>query len=312
MTKIKLIDRYRGSMVGAAIGDALGFAIEFAANPPIVTDYLPIRKHKYVTDLPAGTWSDDTSMALCLAQSLVSCKSFDMADQLENYQDWMITGFMSATGVAIGTGGTTRASVAAYGDSGNCATISHDKTRLGNGAIMRLQAVPLFFGRLHYDIVAEFCALSSTTTHLHPICQDTCRVLGVLIWRAIKGKSKEKILEPVKGEFTLHPSVEKILSKKEYQQGKPYVNGEGHTVKSLESALWAFDKSESYEHGVLLAVNLGGDTDTIAAIYGQLAGAFYGYQDIPQKWKDGLVKHDLILSTANKLFKNRQKPFKYN
>lgn len=177
----------------------------------------------------------------------------------------------------------------------------------GNGSIMRLAPVPLFFARIPSEAIAR-AADSSRTTHAVDECIDACRYLAALIVGALQGESKGRLLmdhfEPEPGIWKatpLAPKIDAIASGSFKQRNPPDIRGTGYVVDSLEAALWAFDRSKSFRDGALLAVNLGADADTTGAVYGQLAGAFYGEQGIPQPWRDKLALREHIVASADQL-----------
>ena len=301
-----LIDKYRGSLLGLAAGDALGTTIEFKSPGTFtpVKDIMgggPFR-------LKAGEWTDDTSMALCLAESLIECKGFDPSDQMERYVRWYHTGHLSSNGRCFDIGTTVHTALSKFERTGEPFSGSTDPHSAGNGSIMRLAPVPLFYARSPRAAI-EQSGESSRTTHGAPTAVDACRYLGALIVGAVKGVSKDELLSnhysPIAGYWTEHPLVDKIdeiAAGAFRQRNPPAIQGSGYVVSSLEAALWAFYRSKSFEDGALLAVNLGDDADTTGAVYGQLAGAFYGEQGIPQAWRSKLAHRELIEGYAERLF----------
>jgi ADP-ribosyl-[dinitrogen reductase] hydrolase len=177
-----------------------------------------------------------------------------------------------------------------------------------NGSIMRLAPVPLFFAR-HPEQAIHLSGESSRTTHGLPICVDACRYLGALLVGAVNGAGKEELLSerfsPVPGyweRYPLVPPIDEIALGSFKHRQPPEIQGSGYVVNSLEAALWALYHGTSFQEGCLLAVNLGDDADTTGAVYGQLAGAFFEEEGIPEKWRSKLAHHDLIGSLAEKLF----------
>jgi ADP-ribosylglycohydrolase len=183
-----------------------------------------------------------------------------------------------------------------------------DPKTAGNGSIMRLAPVPLLYANKPLEAI-EKSAESSRTTHQALTAVDGCRYLGALIVGAVNGASKDELLSDhycpspdYWKEKPLVKEIDEIASGSFNHKNPPKIVGSGYVVKSLEAALWAFYKSNSFKEGCLLAVNLGDDADTTGAVYGQLAGAFYGEQGIPESWLSKLTYHDLIKSFAEQLF----------
>jgi len=306
------IARCRGSLLGLAAGDALGTALEFKSPG----SFSPIQDMigGGAFDLAPGSWTDDTSMALCLAESLIECSGFDPLDQIKRYLRWYRDGHLSSTGTCFSIGNTVRSALHRFEKSGEPYCGSDDPRSAGNGSIMRLAPVPLFYAHSPYEAVQK-SGESSRITHGTSAAVDGCRYLGALIVGAVNGASKEDILserfEPVKGiwdEKPLDPRIAEIAAGSFKRRNPPDIRGTGYVAESLEAALWAFFNSSSFREGALLAVNLGDDADTTAAVYGQVAGAYYGETDIPEEWRAKLVMKDLLVSFADKLYAKAQTP----
>jgi ADP-ribosyl-[dinitrogen reductase] hydrolase len=299
-------DRFRGSLLGLATGDALGTTLEFESPGSFapIDDIVgggPFR-------LKPGEWTDDTSMALCLAESLIECRGFDPRDQMERYVRWYRHGHLSSNGRCFDIGNATRAALESFERTHDPYAGSTDPRSAGNGSIMRLAPVPLFFVKTPHEAIA-LAADSSRTTHGARETVDACRYFAALLVGAVTGRSKEELLsdhfEPASGLWAQQPLAPKIakIAAGSFKRGNPpTIRGTGYVVESLEAALWAFDRSSSFREGALLAVNLGDDADTTGAVYGQLAGAFYGEHGIPQQWQSKIAHRELILSLTDRLF----------
>lgn len=299
------LNRYRGCLLGLAVGDALGTTLEF--KPP--------GSFKPITDmvgggpfhLKPGQWTDDTSMALCLAESLIECRGFDLKDQMRRYVRWWQEGYLSSTGSCFDIGNTTRAALSNFLRTGNPISGPTDSHSAGNGSLMRLAPVPMFYAGNPREAI-EKSGESSRTTHGATAAVDACRYFGALIVGALNGEDKETILSdhycPSPGywqEKALAPEIAEIAAGSFKHKKPPQIKGTGYVVQSLEAALWAFYNSRSFEEGCLKAVNLGDDADTTGAIYGQLAGAFYGANGIKGAWKNQLACSEMIVFMAEHL-----------
>ena len=311
---MELRDRYRGAMLGLAVGDALGTTVEFArpgAFAPL-TDLVgggPFR-------LQPGQWTDDTSMALCLAESLIECKSFDPVDQLTRYCRWWRTGHLSSTGKCFDIGTTTRAALAAFEETRDPYPGSTDPRAAGNGSLMRLAPVPMAFARDPQDALAK-AALSSRTTHGAREAIDACRYFAGLLIGALEGRPKTELLSPrfspvpdLWSQASLTPKIAAVAAGSFTTKNPSAIRGTGYVVDCLEAALWAFHRSTSFKEGALLAVNLGDDADTTGAVYGQLAGAYYGEQGIPPEWLARLAHREMIERFADELVRLSRLPAK--
>jgi ADP-ribosyl-[dinitrogen reductase] hydrolase len=291
-------NRYRGCLLGLAVGDAIGTTVEFKARGSFapVTDMVG----GGAFGLKPGQWTDDTSMALCLAESLVQKNGFDPRDQMTRYMDWYRHGTLSSTGVCFDIGGATRAALEKFQISGNPISGSTAPFSAGNGSLMRLAPIPMFYAP-DREKARSYAVGSSRTTHAAQECLDACMLFAGMLVKALEGMTRDEILFGDRGEAI---QSEKILSiaRGEYQQKKVHqIRGGGYVVESLEAALWCFWITESYPEAVLAATNLGEDADTTAAICGQLAGAFYGQAGIPQPWLEKLYMREEIISLSDQL-----------
>jgi ADP-ribosylglycohydrolase len=292
-------DRYRGALLGLAAGDAVGTTVEFSAPGSFAPLADMVGGGPF--SLRAGEWTDDTSMALCLAESLVECGRFDARDQIERYVRWWRDGHLSSNGRCFDIGGTVRAALARFERTGEPYAGSTDPHSAGNGSIMRLAPVPLAFAR-DPRVAVERSAESSRTTHGAATAVDACRYLGGLIAGAVDGVPKEKLLSPRYGvDGELHPEIDEVASGSFLRREPPEIEGTGFVVRSLEAALWAFATTDDFRSGCLAAANLGDDADTTAAVYGQLAGAVYGVEPIPPEWRERLALRDTIERLADGL-----------
>lgn len=297
--------RFRGCLVGLAAGDALGTTLEF--RPPGSFTPIDDMVGGGPFGLKAGQWTDDTSMALCLAESLVECKAFDAKDQMRRYVRWRDEGYMSSNGRCFDIGNTVAAALSAFETTGEPLSGSEDPRSAGNGSLMRL-APAAMAGAFEAETGIALCAESSKTTHGAREAVDACRYYGALLIAALKGEDKQTLLSagysPIPDLWDKAPLSESIQA---IAQGSfkvhqpPRIKGSGYVVAALEAALWAFYNSEDFRTGALLAVNLGDDADTTGAIYGQLAGACYGLEAIPQAWRARLSDYALILDLSDRL-----------
>jgi ADP-ribosyl-[dinitrogen reductase] hydrolase len=298
---IDLRARYRGALLGLAGGDAVGTTVEFSPRGTFtpLTDMVgggPFH-------LTPGQWTDDTSMALCLAASLVEQGDFDARDQMDRYVAWMQHGYMSSTGVCFDIGVTTSTALRAYLKSNDPYSGSTDPRAAGNGSLMRLAPVPMFY----YPDLATAIARSgesSRTTHAAPECVDACRYFAWLLCRAFAGEEKDSLLassDEVPFDPPLAPKIAAIATGSYRQKARDRIVGNGYVVNSLEAALWSFATTDDYESAILTAVNLGDDADTTAAICGQIAGAYYGVDAIPAPWLAKLALRGEIEQLADHL-----------
>ncbi len=299
-------DRFRGCLLGLAAGDALGTAMEFQA--PGSFEPIDDMVGGGLLGLEAGQWTDDTSMALCLAASLLECGGFDALDQMRRYVRWRDDGYMSSTGFCFDIGNTTDAALSRFVSTGEPYAGSSDARQAGNGSLMRLAPVPMYFASDAAEAIAR-SGDSSRTTHGADEAVDACRYYGGLLISALRGVEKETLAAPshcpVEGLWQsspLSPNVAEVAEGSFKRREPPQIRGSGYVVEALEAALWAFFKARDFREGALLAVNLGDDADTTGAIYGQIAGAHYGVGSIPEEWREQLTMCDEIVEMADGLF----------
>ena len=301
-------ERYRGALLGLAAGDALGTTLEF--RPPGSFTPIDDMVGGGPFHLRPGEWTDDTSMALCLAESLVECGGFDPADQMRRYVRWMRDGHLSSNGRCFDIGNTVSGALERFERTGDAYAGATHPQSTAIGSMMRLAPVPLAFARSP-ETAVEAAGESSRTTYALPVYVDACRYLGGLIVGALDGTCKDDLLgalyAPVPGLWAdrpLEPSIAAVASGSFRGKRASEVRGTGYVVDSLEAALWAFDTGSSFREGCLLAANLGADADTTAAIYGQLAGAHFGIggeRGIPVGWIERLARRELIEDLADGL-----------
>lgn len=292
-------DRYRGALLGLAAGDALGTTLEFTRPGTFAPLKGMVGGGPF--GLPPGAWTDDTSMALCLAESLVESGGFDAADQMRRYVRWYRDGHLSSTGSCFDIGNATRTALGRFLETGDPFSGSADPHSAGNGSLMRLAPVALAYARRPKQAL-EYAALGSRTTHAAETAVDACRFYTALLVGALDGLDKTRLLA---ADFwshgPLHPKIAAVAAGSFKRREPPEIRGSGYVVQSLEAALWAFHKTEDFAAGALGAVNLGDDADTTGAVYGQLAGTYYGAENIPESWREKLIMKEKIAKFADDL-----------
>ncbi len=294
-----LPDRYLGAMFGLAVGDAVGTTLEF--RRPGTFSRISDMVGGGPFDLEAGQWTDDTSMALCLAESLIHSRGFDAEDQMRRYVAWRDQGHLSSTGTCFDIGHTTSVALSHFKSTGVAMAGSTDPNTAGNGSLMRLAPVPLAY-RLDLKRAIVAAGESSKTTHAAPEAVAACQVFTVLMILALSGTSKDALLQadavmdawPDGVPASIAPKVLDVIQGSYKTKNPPELRGTGYVVDCLEAALWAFYHNDNYQDVVLAAANLGDDADTTAAVAGQLAGAFYGLSGIPASWLARVAMADTI------------------
>ena len=293
------LDRFRGCLLGLAVGDAVGTTVEFRPRGSFepLTDMVGGGPFHLVP----GQWTDDTSMVLCLATSLVECNGFDARDQMERYCRWAEEGYLSSTGTCFDIGNTVSAALRRFRQTGEPFAGSVDPNSSGNGCLMRLAPIPMFFFP-DMDAIEKYAADSSRTTHGAAECIDASRLFGRILCRALSGSPKDEVLLGDRQTFEGAEKIVAIARGAYLDKQVSNIRGSGYVVDSLEAALWCFAHANSFKAAVLQAANLGDDADTTAAICGQVAGAYYGIQGIPAAWLERLTQREMITELADRLY----------
>lgn len=307
----------KSGLLGVAIGDALGVPVEFKTRDNLkqnpVTDMLEFM----CWNQPRGTFSDDSSLAFCTAESL--CRGFDIEDMAQTFVKWMVEGYWGAHYKVFDIGGTTKHSLlrVVKGESAEFSGNFFDEDN-GNGSLMRI--LPLVFylqKEKDIEIIYRKVKAVSSITHAHFRSVFACFIYVLYCLEILKDKDKFEAYKDMK------VVLSKFLEDKKYNPAEIqlfdrilkydmlYVESEiqssGYVLHSLEASFWCFLNADSYEETVLRAVNLGGDTDTTAAIAGGLAGIYYGLDNIPEKWIEHLVRVNDIKDLAERLADNLNK-----
>ncbi|SFL52431.1 ADP-ribosylglycohydrolase family protein [Halanaerobium salsuginis] len=288
------------AIFGLAIGDALGASVEQQKRDSFAK--ITEMQAGGPFNLKAGDWTDDTAMALCLAQSLIEA-GFDLKDQLNKYLNWYQTGYLSSTGKSFGVGQNTLKSLQYFAAENELPPKS--VRAAGNGALMRLAPVAIYY-KDNFARAVNYAGKSSLTTHNNQLSIDSCRYLGGVLQQFINARLKlpvfkEKVLLDTAADLKLEPDVKKAVENG-LNWERADIRSDGFVIHTLEAAVWAFTNSDSFAEALIKAVNLGEDTDTVAAVTGQLAGAFYGYSDIPDRWLSKLTKFDSIYQITKELY----------
>ena len=291
-------DRALGAFIGLAVGDALGAAVEFQKKGT----YEPLTTYRDggPFNLTGGQWTDDTSQAICIAEWLQGQNPVTYG--LRNrFAEWLFSGKNSSTDVAFDVGRATGKVLMEHrAGEVNPETLANSG---GNGAIMRLAPVAL---KYRNDLTKGlfYAEMSGNSTHRHQSSKDSVRLLFTLLVGAIhKSCLRTDFIEfaclllPVKSE--LRAQVLKLLDPNQHTE--EIINIDGYSVTTLLAAMQALLNTDSFESCVLNAVNRGGDTDSVGAVAGQLAGAVYGYSEIPRKFLTKLWDHDRLVQLATAL-----------
>ena len=297
-------NKAKGAFFGLIIGDALGAAVEFKKRGSFkkLTDMRSGGPH----GLDAGYWTDDSSMALCLAESL-SEEGFNLKNQLDKYLKWYQEGYLSSTEECFDIGANTARSLEYYKENEE---LPPERDRAaGNGSLMRLAPVAIYF-RDDFNRAVEYSAKSSLTTHNNVMAADSCSYAGGLLQQFINSRIemdafKNKVIKDTAVDLDLDGRVTAAVTGA-FKKDRSEIKSDGFVINTLEAALWAFLKSNSFNEAVLKAVNLGEDADTVGAVCGQIAGAYYGYNQIKKSWLEELAQREKLDEIFEKLYNNNK------
>ncbi len=289
-------DRALGSLIGLAIGDAVGTTLEFRTRGSFapITDLVGGGPF----GLRAGQWTDDTSMALCLADSLLASNGLNQKDLAERFLRWKTHGENSVNGRCFDIGRATETALDRFAADHNPVAGSTSARDGGNGSLMRLAPIAVRFRQLANAQAAAVA--QSVVTHGAEECVDACAYFVELLLQAIDGVDKEMVLQP--RDRALSPKIAAIARGEWRQKPEGQIASTGYVVHTLEAALWCVAQSADFREAVLRAANLGHDADTVAAVTGQLAGALWGLTGIPAAWLAKLAWRDDIVARGTALW----------
>lgn len=287
-----VLDRATGCLLGLAVGDALGTTLEFTRRDsrPHHTEMLGGGPF----GLQPGEWTDDTAMALALADSLLACNGLDPRDLMQRFVRWWQKGAYSCTGTCFDIGITTQGALARFRRTGEPYPGDTDEDSAGNGSLMRIAPVALW-ALSDPETASRLARDQSRTTHGAPQAVEACDLFVALLTAAIRGAGKS-VLAP--RPWAGHPAVQAVASGAWRDRDRTQVRASGYVIHALESAMWSVARTGSFADALVLAVNLGEDADTVGAVIGQLAGAIYGARAIPDRWLHALAWRERIEKLA--------------
>ncbi|EKV07424.1 ADP-ribosylglycohydrolase family protein [Penicillium digitatum] len=312
-----LQSRAKGAIWGVCVADALGGPVQFRD----AGTFEPITCLRFVAPFkqPAGSYSDDGSMTLALACSFSkSNMQYNHKLSIQYFIEWMTKGHFSTVNHSWDVGRSTRTSLRLWVQFGMeegefelaqamvTERLDHNEFS-GNGSLMRIVPIGLVYWR-DSGLAREIARRHSRITHPSLACVEACEVYTQLVCGVLNGQTKKQLFHTVSTFPFTHPTLQLRLSRHRYRTLSDWkakvpsdVTSSGWVVDTLECALWAFFKYDTWKDGALAVVNLGGDSDTAGAVYGGLAGSYYGFDAIPGEWVDGMQNKGLIESIAGAL-----------
>lgn len=317
MKKQKQYDVQSG-LLGLSVADALGVPVEFLTRAEIAQNPVTGMRGYGSHNQPPGTWSDDSSLAFCLADSL--CYGFDLADQAEQFVDWLFDARWTAHNEVFDYGISTSHALEILEenrlnpDFDLLSASRKDEGSNGNGSLMRILPLAYYAYGMDDEQVLELVHQASSLTHGHIRSQMACGFYVLMVMDLLGGYSPQEAYrvarmkfvdlygkdEETKKEF---PHFARILDGKIDEYHETEIKSDGYVIHTLEAALWCFLRSKTYKQCCLDAVNLGKDTDTTGAVAGGLAGVYYGKEGIPKEWLDQLARKEDIEELADRLSK---------
>jgi ADP-ribosyl-[dinitrogen reductase] hydrolase len=298
----------RSCFLGLAIGDALGVPVEFR-DRSFLTEF-PVREMLGygVWNQPPGTWSDDSSLTFCLAESLSS--GYDINDIGKKFVAWYEKGYWGAHHKLFDIGGTTRTALERLRVGVDpLASGERGENSNGNGSLMRIAPAAIYFRNLSNDELLERIGEVSSLTHAHFRSIMACLIYSIFIRELLSGYSKfESLTRTIVSVKQLHEKHQFdndemrtftwVLDKPIQLASEQAIQGSGYVIHTLEASLWCFLTTETFSEAVLKAVNLGQDTDTTGCVTGALAGLYYGESSIPPEWRSTLAREKDIVQLA--------------
>lgn len=317
MTPIDYLNKAQSLLFGVAIGDAIGVPVEYKSRQAIsmqpVTDMIGYGTY----NLPPGTFSDDSSLTFCLAEALV--RDYNLNTIAGLFEKWYYESYWTATGTVFDIGNTTRKAInnLAKGFKPELAG-EFNASSNGNGSLMRISPLVFYlFDKTmseRYEITKEV----SSITHGHIRSIISCFYYLEFGRKILEGKNKFDIYKELQIEIAAHFKAvsiipeelqlfDRLLKDQIHQFPEDKISSSGYVLDTLEASIWCLLTTDNYEKAVLKAVNLGADTDTTGAVTGGLAGLLYGFNSIPEKWRNQVARHNDIMNLASRLAAKYQK-----
>ena len=302
-------NQYLGAIIGHAVGDAMGFPTEFSKREELLQN--PVIEMIDSPDVgqPAGSWSDDTAMVIATIDSFIQKKYFDYKDIMDKWVKWISKSEYTPTGVAFDIGRTCLKAIKKYCNGTaplQCGSTSINEN--GNGSLMRILPVALYAysKKLDDTSIRKLTDEVSSLTHAHEVSRLGCYIYVQFIISLLKGFAKEDSYRYIQNlDYSAYDKnainlYGRILNEKIEGQILDNIKSSGYIVDTLESAMWIFMNAQHYKEAIIASTNIGGDTDTIGAIVGSMAGIYYGFENIPSNWLDKLQRRDYLMELVDR------------
>ena len=306
-------NQYLGAIIGHAVGDAMCFPTEFSKREELLQS--PVIEMIDSPDVgqPAGSWSDDTAMEIATIDSFIQKKYFDYKDIMDKWVKWISKSEYTPTGVAFDIGRTCLKAIKKYCNGTaplECGSTSMNEN--GNGSLMRILPVALYAysKKLDDTSIHKLTNEVSSLTHAHEVSRLGCYIYVQFIICLLKGNTKHEAYKHIQDLDYRSFSIDsinhyaRILNNQIEFQILDNIKSTGYIVDTLESAMWIFMNAQHYKEAIIASTNIGGDTDTIGAIVGSMAGIYYGFEDIPSSWLDKLQRKDYLMELVDRFEKS--------
>jgi len=298
----------QNAVIGFAIGDALGVPVEGKSRNYLRDNPVESMIGYGTYDVPAGSWSDDTSMVIATLEAIDTKIDYNLI--MQNFCDWRTNGAYTPCGVTFDCGNTINTALYnfRYNHIEPLKCGSSDENSIGNGSLMRILPFVLYeiYHKAKVDCEMTEISNASALTHSHPRAILACKIYTMILFELCKYPSLKGVKRGLKKSAKVfkseleRPAFDRLLFSKIESIDENSIESSGYVVHTLEAAIWCVLTSKSYKETVLKAVNLGRDTDTIAAIAGSMAGIIYGTQTIPREWLNTLLKKDYLFDVCKR------------
>lgn len=308
--------KVRDGVIGHAIGDAMGVPLEFCSREELLKQPVTYMIKSSSNKIPEGSWSDDTTMEICLMKSFIDKGRFDYDDVMNNFIKWIEKGEFTPTGVVFDIGRTCLRAINSYYQGKTTATLSglDSPNYNGNGSLMRILPVAYYayYKELNFDQIYQLVKDVSSLTHRHEVSILGCYIYVNYIINLLNGFDKlvsYRMLRNINYSYFSKEALNTYIRVFDGRLEKVSINSiksTGYVVDTLEAALWVILKANSFSEAIIGSINLGNDTDTVGAVTGSMAGIIYGYDSIPKVWLNKLQRREYLEDLANQ-FENKIK-----
>lgn len=307
------VEKIKSVIIGHAVGDALGVPVEFKSREYLAKNPISEMEGFGIYNFPAGTWSDDTSMSLC-ALSALTKENWSFENVMDNFFDWLSNNKFTANGETFDVGDTCFNAIINYcvNKTGVRECGLADEYSNGNGSLMRIHpfALMVYYNKHKYPDWENIVEQASALTHAHERSKLACKIYTMVLFALLDNSSKDAVRVALKQAYNRYYEnpernhFKRLFFDDFHKLTSDKIKSTGYVVDTLEAAIWCLMNTDNYKECVLTAVNLGEDTDTVAAIAGSLAGALYGYNSIPEDWRNTLKRTEYIEELCEKFSVN--------